>query len=73
MNVDERLEKLVERHEALTQSVEMLTADLRELKNSLSEVKDLVNDVAEGTARLLNVARVHEQRLDRLEGDRPTI
>jgi hypothetical protein len=48
MNIDERLEKLVERHEALTQSVEMLTADLRELKT-------LVNDIAEGTARLLHV------------------
>lgn len=66
MNIDERLEKLVERHEALTQSVEMLTSDLRDLKT-------LVNDIAEGTARLLHVVQVHEQRLDRLEGDSPTI
>jgi hypothetical protein len=66
MNIDERLEKLVERHEALTQSVEMLTSDLRELTT-------LVNDIAEGTARLLHVVQVHEQRLDRLEGDRPSI
>jgi prefoldin subunit 5 len=66
MNIDERLEKLVERHEALTQSVEMLTADLRELKT-------LVNDIAESTARLLHVVQVHERRLDQLEGDSPTI
>ncbi|SRR6266852_5600961 len=44
MNIDQRLEKLVERHEALTQSVEMLATDLRELKT-------LVSDIAEGTAR----------------------
>jgi len=50
MNIDQRLEKLVERHEALTQSVEMLATDLRELKT-------LVSDIAEGTARLL-----HERR-----------
>lgn len=66
MNVDERLEKLVERHEALTQSVEMLTADVRELKT-------LVNEIAEGTARLLHTVQIHDQRLDRLEGDRPAI
>jgi chromosome segregation ATPase len=66
MNIDERLDKLVERHEALTQSVEMLTSDLHELKS-------LVSDIAEGTARLLHVVQVHEQRLDRLEGDSPAI
>jgi prefoldin subunit 5 len=62
MNIDERLEKLVERHEALTQSVEMLTSDLRELKT-------LVNDIANGTARLLHVAELHDQRISRLEGN----
>ena len=44
----------------------MLTADLRELKT-------LVNDIAEGTVRLLHVVQVHERRLDQLEGDSPTI
>jgi prefoldin subunit 5 len=62
MNIDERLEKLVERHEALTQSVEMLTTDLRELKT-------LVNDIAEGTARLLHVVEAHEHRISDLEGN----
>ena len=65
MNIDERLEKLVERHEALTQSVEMLTTDLRELKT-------LVSDIAEGTARLLHVVEVHERRISDLEeGNHP--
>jgi prefoldin subunit 5 len=62
MNIDERLEKLVERHEALTQSVEMLTTDLRELKT-------LVSDIAEGTARLLHVVEAHEHRISDLEGN----
>jgi len=60
MNIDERLEKLVERHEGLTQSVEMLATDLRELKT-------LVSDIAEGTARLLHVVEVHERRITGLE------
>jgi hypothetical protein len=60
MNIDQRLEKLVERHEALTQSGEMLATDLRELKT-------LVSDIAEGTARLLHVVEVHERRISDLE------
>jgi prefoldin subunit 5 len=65
MNIDQRLEKLVERHEALTQSVEMLASDLRELKT-------LVSDIAEGTARLLHVVEVHERRISDLEAGNQT-
>ena len=54
MNIDERLERLTQRHEALTQTVELLTKDL-------SDMKVLVNDIAEGTARLLHVAEIHEK------------
>ncbi len=53
MTVDERLDRLTARHEALTESVEMLTRDLHEMKS-------LVGDIAEGTARLLHVAEIHE-------------
>ena len=60
MDIDERLERLTERHEALTQTVELLTKDL-------SDMKVLVNDIAEGTARLLHVAEIHEKRISRLE------
>ena len=62
MNIDERLERLTERHEPLTQTVELLTRDLR-------SVRDFSRDIAEGTARLLHVAQIHEQRLSPLEGD----
>ena len=61
MDIDERLERLTQRHEALTQTVELLTKDI-------SDMKVLVNDIAEGTARLLHVAEIHEKRLSRLEG-----
>jgi archaellum component FlaC len=63
MNIDERLERLTERHEALTQTVELLTKDL-------SDMKVLVNDIAEGTARLLHVAEIHEKRISRLEDEK---
>ena len=81
MTTDERLEKLTERHEALTQTVEILTSDLGELqqvvktlagttaslKTGNERLEHLVNDIAEGTARLLRVAEVHELRISRLE------
>ena len=63
MDIDERLERLAQRHEALTQSVELLTKDL-------SDMKVLVNDIAEGTARLLHVAEIHEKRISRLEDEK---
>ncbi len=63
MDIDDRLERLTQRHEALTQTVELLTRDL-------TEMKVLVNDIAEGTARLLHVAEIHEKRISRLEGEK---
>ena len=63
MDIDERLERLTQRHEALTQTVELLTKDL-------SDMKVLVNDIAEGTARLLHVAEIHERRINRLEDEK---
>ena len=63
MDIDERLERLTQRHEALTQTVELLTKDL-------SDMRVLVNDIAEGTARLLHVAEIHEKRISRLEDEK---
>ena len=63
MDIDERLERLTQRHEALTETVELLTKDL-------SDIKVLVNDIAEGTARLLHVAEIHEKRISRLEDEK---
>lgn len=61
MTIDERLEKLTERHEALAQTVELLARENRQLQS-------FTRDIAEGTARLLRVAEIHEARISRLEG-----
>ena len=61
MTNDERLDRLTERHEALTQTEELLARDLQGLR-------DFSKEIADGTARLLHIAQIHEQRLTRLEG-----
>ncbi len=61
MTIDERLERLVQRHEALAETVELLTRDVRGMQG-------YIKDIAEGTARLLHVAEIHERRITKLEG-----
>ncbi len=75
MTTDERLERLTERHEALTQTMELLTGDVRELTGAVRmlaqehrKLDNLVNDIAEGTARLLRAIESHEHRISDLEG-----
>lgn len=68
MTIDERLDRLADRHEALTQSVELLTRDVSELQGVVKNLGNFTKDIAEGTARLLHVAQIHEQRISRLEG-----
>jgi len=61
MTIDERLDRLTARNEALTQTLEPLTRDLQ-------SIRDFSKDTAEGTARLLHIAQIHENRITRLEG-----
>ncbi len=68
MTVDERIE-------ALTQSLELLTHDVHDMQHVVHDMQHVMRDmqgfireVAEGTARLLHVAQVHEQRIGKLEG-----
>ena len=68
MTIDERLERLTERHEALSQSVEILTRDVHELRASVEKLGTFTHDIAEGTARLLHIAQIHEPGITRLEG-----
>jgi hypothetical protein len=69
MNIDERLEKLVERHESLTHTVELMAAMQVESQKRIATLESLVTEIAVGTARLLNTAEAHEQRINRLEGN----
>jgi hypothetical protein len=67
MTIDERLDRLAEWHEALTQSVELLTRNVGELQGVVKNLGSFTKEIAEGTARLLHVAQIHEQRISRLE------
>ena len=71
MTIDQRLERLVERHEALTQSVELMALENKERDRRLEErdkrLDGVLTQMAEGIARLLHVAEIHEHRIDDLE------
>lgn len=64
MNIEERLEKLTERHEALTQTVELMASENRDRDRRWGKTLD---QIMESIARLLHVAEIHEQRIERLE------
>ncbi|HLJ44575.1 MAG TPA: hypothetical protein VKU01_01120 [Bryobacteraceae bacterium] len=59
MNIDERLEKLVERHEALTQTVELMAHENRERDRRMDQVVSRLDQVVEAISRLLHVAEIH--------------
>jgi hypothetical protein len=67
MTIDERLERLTERHEALTQTVELIVSEHRALIAENRERDRRMGEVMEAIARLLHVAEIHENRIDRLE------
>jgi len=80
MTIEERLERLTGRHEALTQTGELMAAESRdrnaqldkafgELGQRVGELSQMMGQVTEAIARLVHVAEIHEQRLDRLEGE----
>jgi ABC-type transporter Mla subunit MlaD len=61
---DARLDRVGERLDALTQSLQLLAMQTEKHDNQIKQTTLLVNDVAEGTARLLRVVEAHEHRLD---------
>jgi len=67
MNIDERLEKLTERHEAFTLTVELMAAGNQQMAAENKERDRRMGQVMEGIARLLHIAEIHEQRIERLE------
>ena len=56
MDVDRRIEKLVERHEALTQSLELLTHGVRELREAIATDSENIRTLA-------RTAEIHERRV----------
>jgi hypothetical protein len=76
MNIDERLEKLAERHEALTQSVELLALTVNKHDSNFERLEsnlDRLEKISEANSTIIGVLSravlIHEERLDRLEGD----
>jgi len=65
MTFEERLDRLAERHEALAQTVELMAAENRDRDRRWGKTLD---QIMEGIARLLHVAEIREQRMERLEG-----
>ena len=72
MTIDERLEKLTERHEALAQHLELMQRHWEErhqrLERVVANLAKYSDEIGEGTARLLHIAQIHEQRIEKLEG-----
>ena len=64
MTIDERLDRLTERHEALTQTVELMAIENRERDKRWDTRHAQLVEIVE---KLLHIAEIHEQRLDRLE------
>lgn len=67
MTIDERLDRLVERHEALTQTVELMALENREHDRRMAGQDRRMGEIMEGLARLVHVAEIHEERIERLE------
>jgi hypothetical protein len=68
MNIDERLEKLVERHEALAQTVGLIAMQTQQNAVEIQSLTPLIRDMSAGISGLTAIARSHERRLANLEG-----
>lgn len=87
MNIDERLAALAETVELLAafhrdnekraeengKRLEKMMQGVKALSGRNARLEELVTGIAEGTARLLRVVEVHEQRIDRLETEHPAL
>lgn len=48
-------------------SVDSLAASMRGIADAIRNTNNYVGEIAEGTARLLHIAEIHEHRITRLE------
>lgn len=64
MDLDERLEKLVERHEALAQIVETLAATQRANEERVARNEERLAQMMDAINRLVRVAEIHDRRLE---------
>ena len=78
MNIEQRLEALIQTVELLAQmhkdnekGMERFSREMERLSKRNARLEGLVTEIAEGTARLLRVVEAHEQRISKLEGNQP--
>ena len=78
MNIDERLQFLLQSTESLHANVQELTAGLHELRESVAELRGSVSELkrvveidAENIRRLATIPSAHEGRLDDLDNRVP--
>jgi prefoldin subunit 5 len=67
--LDQHMERLDQHMERLGQHMEQFAQATKGLAKRNDRLENLVTDIAEGTARLLHVAEVREQRIGDLEGN----
>src|ERR1700685_4141926 len=67
--LEKRMERLDQHMERLGQHMEQFAQATKGLAKRNDRLENLVTDIAEGTARLLHVAEVREQRIGDLEGN----
>ena len=67
MNIDERLERLVDRHEALAQSVELLLVATRDNTANIRSLVEVTNQDAENIRALARIVELHERGITDLE------
>jgi ribosomal protein L12E/L44/L45/RPP1/RPP2 len=68
MNIDERLERLVERHEALAQTVELIAIGQQKTSEQIHAITAAMSMDAENIRALARIAEIHERRISHLEG-----
>ena len=75
---EKRMEQITQNVDRLSENVDRQSKNMDRLSLATerntqgnARLEDLVTQIAEGTARLLHVAEVHEHRISDLEGNQP--
>jgi ABC-type transporter Mla subunit MlaD len=67
--ITQNVERVSENVERQSNNVDRLSLATERNTQGNARLEDLVTQIAEGTARLLHVAEVHERRISDLEGN----
>ena len=68
---EKRMEQITQNVDRQSKNMDRLSLATERNTQGNARLEDLVTQIAEGTARLLHVAEVHEHRISDLEGNQP--